>query len=277
MNIFKVDLGPLYGLQGGTLDCILGDCPLDGEHPTWRRPAVLVIPGGDYWACSLREGEPTASFFLSKGFQTFILTYTTCQNGTHYPEPLLQAAAAVDYVRKHAARLHVDPQEVFVVGNSAGGHLTANLAVDYRHASELAGRALDCRPTAVCLSYPVITTKAGYGRSHKNLLDGCTDEQKAQYMQRLELDELVDGDTPPAFIWATAEDDLVPAENALRFALAMARNGVRYELHIFPQGGHGISTCSMEINTGCEPYLRRNAQWLENCASFFRLYTQEGF
>ncbi len=276
MKCFDVSLKELYGLRGGKLDCILGDCPMDKCSQNWKRPALIVIPGGDYWMVSKREGEPVASFFLGKGFQTFILKYSCCDDGVHYPEQLLEAAAAVDHVRKNAENYQVNPDEIFVVGFSAGGHLTANLSVDYAAASDFFGKDLDCKPTAVGLCYPVITTKAGYGGSHKNLLQGCTEEEKVQYMKRLELDELVSENTPSAFIWTTAEDALVPSENALRFALALARKGIRYELHVYPQGGHGSSTCSWEI-CGHEEHLRRSARWMEDCAAFFRLYTTEFF
>ncbi len=276
MKCVSVSLKEEYNLQGGELTCMIADCPLDGEHPEWRRPALIAVPGGNYDWCYQHEGEPFAAYFLGKGFQTFILKYTTSVDGVHYPEQLLELACAVDYVKKHAKEFHVNPDEVFVEGNSAGGHLTANLAVDYQLASKLMGAQLDCRPTAVALSYPVITTKAGYAGSHNSLLKGCTEAEKEQYMHRLQLDELVTKDTPPAFIWATAEDALVPAENAMRFASALARNGVPYELHIYPHGWHGLSTCNAEV-CGQEPYLKKNAQWLENCADFFREYTAEKF
>ncbi len=276
MRCLTVSLKDKYKIQGGELTCLIADCPLDGEHPEWRRPALIAVPGGNYDWCYQHEGEPFAAYFLGKGFQTFILTYTTSRDGVHYPEQLLELACAVDYVRKHAKEFHVNPDEVFVEGNSAGGHLVANLAVDYQYARDLMGEKLYCRPNAIALSYPVITTKAGYAGSHNSLLTGCTEAEKEQYMQRLELDELVTKDTPPAFIWATAEDALVPAENAMRFASALARNGVRYELHIYPHGWHGLSTCNAEI-CGQEPYLKKNAQWLDNCADFFREYTEEKF
>jgi dipeptidyl aminopeptidase/acylaminoacyl peptidase len=47
--------------------------------------------------------------------------------------------------------------------------------------------------------------------------------------------------TPPAFIWHTAADALVPALNSLRFAAALAEHGVPYELHIFQDGPHGLA------------------------------------
>ncbi len=276
MRVIHVALKEHYGVQGGILDGILADCPLDGENPQWKRPAVVVVPGGGYAMCSKREGEPIASFFLSRGFQAFILTYQTCQDGVHYPEQLLEAASAVDYIRSHAQEFYVNPDEVFVVGFSAGGHLTADLAVEYAFASEKMGRQLNCRPTAVGLSYPVISRQTGYVDSHNNLLAGCTEEELTAHSHRLDLDQQVDENTPPAFIWSTAEDSVVPSANALRFALALATHGVPYELHVYPQGEHGLSTCDLEI---CAPerYLQKNGAWLENCASFFRLYTQEPF
>lgn len=275
MQAFHVDLKEFYPLQGGKLSCMLADCPWDENPQAWKRPAVIVVPGGDYVFVSRREGEPVASYFLSRGFQAFILTYDTATEGVHYPQELLQLASAVDYVRKHAGQLHVNPEEVFVVGFSAGGHLTANLAVDYARA-----RGLDCRPTAVGLSYPVISAKAGYPGSHKNLLAGCPEEEKAELTQRLDLDEQVTENTPPAFIWTTAEDDLVPSVNALRYALALAQKGIRYELHVYPQGGHGGSTWDLEVNgwlAGEANLRKKNSRWLENCAEFFRLYTKEAF
>jgi acetyl esterase/lipase len=40
------------------------------------------------------------------------------------------------------------------------------------------------------------------------------------------------------FIWHTANDQIVAAHNALRFAAALARHKVPYELHIFENGVH---------------------------------------
>ena len=47
-------------------------------------------------------------------------------------------------------------------------------------------------------------------------------------------------DTPEAFIWHTAADQAVPVENSLNLALALSAQGVPYEMHIFPQGQHGL-------------------------------------
>lgn len=277
MKTFKVNLKESYSfLQGGTLEGLLMEQPFDGENTNWKRPAVVVFPGGGYAMCSKRESAPIAATFWAKGFQVFILTYLCAPDNARYPEQLLEGAAAVDYVRKHAEEFNVNPDEVFVVGFSAGGHLTGNLAVEHQNVEKLAGVALDCKPTAVGLCYPVISKKHGHQGSYENLLAGYSETEQEEILQRVNLDEYVSEQTPPAFIWATAEDACVPPDNAIRYALALDRRGISYELHIYPRGYHGLSTCDLEVNTEL-PDLERMSRWMDDCARYFRLYTVEKF
>lgn len=277
MKAFTIDLTEKYSfLQGGKLDCILAECPMDGENKAWQRPALIVVPGGGYGMVSKREGEPIASAFFAKGFQVFILWYLCQPDGVRYPEQLLELASAVDYVKKNAKELSVNPDEVFAVGFSAGGHLTANLAVEYASVSEKAGVALDCRPTAVGLSYPVISKKGGHFGSYDNLLNGYSDEAKEELLKTLNLNEAVTENTPPAFIWSTRTDSVVPCDNAIRYAQALSDKGVDFELHVYPRGAHGLSTASLEINPECAE-LATVEHWIGACAKFFRFYTVEKF
>lgn len=283
MKNFQVDLKQEYGLKGGKLQAFVADFPWDGvaQSPNWKRPAVIVVPGGGYAFVSKREGEPVALEFLSRGFHAFVLDYHVCaENGESYPEPLFELAASVDYVKKHAEELCVNPEEIFAVGFSAGGHLTANLAVEWQNVSEKLGKTLDCKPSAVGLSYPVISKKYGHIGSFTNLLWGYSEEAQEELLKTLNLDEAVSEDTVPAFIWTTAQDDCVPPENAIRYALALDKQGIDYELHVYPRLNHGKSTGSLEVNyfTQSDEYQHvRISRWLDDCADFFRLYIEERF
>lgn len=278
MKHFKVDLQSEYPfLKDGELECLLMEFPWDGENTIgWKRPALIVVPGGGYGMCSRREGAPIASEFFARGFQTFVLRYITDGENARYPEQLIELAAAVDYVKKHAREFDVNDQEVFVVGFSAGGHLVGNLAVEYGNVETLTGVALDCKPTAVGLSYPVISDNNGHQGSYQNLLKGYSKEEKEKLLKKLRLDQAVTQETPPAFIWTTATDGVVPADNALRFALALDHCGVQYELHVYPKGEHGLSAVSLEINRS-QPEMEKARAWLNACASFFRMYTTEKY
>ena len=279
MKTYQIDLKKEYGLAGGTLDCMIADCVWRRENYEWKRPAVIVVPGGGYGCvCNDREGEAIALEFLARGFHAFVLNYEVGgENGLPYPEQLLEEAAAVDYVKKHAKEFNVNEKEVFAVGFSAGGHLVANLAVEHHTASQKYGKPLDCKPTAVGLGYPVISSKHGHIGSYQNLLCGYSDEAKEELLKTLNLDEAVSEYTSPAFVWATAEDTVVPPDNAIRFALALDRKRIPYELHIYPKGDHGLATAKEEINIYgkfTQQHLRAQ-KWLEDCASFFRMYCDE--
>lgn len=284
MKAYSVDLAKEYALKGGNLECLVAEFPWDApeQAPNWKRPAVVVVPGGGYSMVSKREAEPIAFAFLNRGFHAFILTYTVAgEAGEPYPEQLLEVASAVDYVRKHAEELKVNPKEIFVVGFSAGGHLTGNLAVEHQNVSEKYGKPLDCKPTAVGLCYPVISKIHGHQYSYEQLLYGYSEEAQAELLKTLNLNESVSEQTPPAFIWATATDKAVPPDNALRYAMALDKQGIDYELHIYPRCGHGVSTADLEINYSndveTDKQLKRISRWTDDCADFFRLYIEERF
>lgn len=279
MKVYNVNLAKEYSfLQGGSLDCLLTEYPYDDEMPKdWALPAIIVVPGGGYGMVSKREGFPIATSFAAKGFQTFVLTYLCAPDGARYPEQLLEEAAAVDYIKKNAKELCVNPNEVFLVGFSAGGHLVGNLSVEYQSMEQKAGVPLDCKPTAVGLSYPVISSKKGHFGSYENLLQGYSEEAKEELLKTLNLDEAVTEQTPPAFIWTTANDGVVPAENALHYALALAKQGIAYEIHVYPDGPHGLSTATLDVNLSLTAQQQWAKRWVEDCARFFRLYTQEKY
>ena len=270
-----VQLKEIYNVQGGTLTVIAADVPFDVGADEWKRPAVIVVPGGGYGMVSKREAEPVAFAFLAKGFHVFILNYLVAPTA-RYPEQLLELACSVDYVKKNADALRLNKDEIFVVGFSAGGHLAGNLSTDYMQAVEAYGDELDCKVAGAGLCYPVITNKKGHVGSYINLLNGYTDEEKEELLKKLNLNEIVNERTAPAFVWATASDQVVPPSNALRYALALDDQNIPYELHVYPVGIHGLSTCDAEVN----PYgdhLAKVSKWIDDCAKFFRLFIKESY
>lgn len=210
-----------------------------------KRKAVLVIPGGGYGFCSDREGEPIAQYYLAMGFNTFVLQYSIHANGKNatWPAPLMDASAAMKYIRDHAEEFHIDSDYVFVVGFSAGGHLAAALGTLW--SDDEIERALGFakgynRPTGMILSYPVIS---GGEYAHRGSFDNILSERKDEPEARAELslENRVTENTVPAFIWSTRPDTTVPVQNSLLFALALADKDIPFEMHIYPKGGHGAS------------------------------------
>ena len=277
MKSYTVSLKEEYAfLQGGDLDCLLMSSPFP-NNDEWKRPAVIVVPGGGYReVCFPREGDPVSTAFMALGYQTFVLKYLCSMQGVHYPEQLLEIAASVDYIRKHAKELNVNEKEIFIVGFSAGGHLVANLSVAYSRIPELAGVNLDCKPTAVSLGYPVISHKYGPEIVFEYLLQGYSDVEKENLIKETNLDEYVSDKTPPTFVWTTAKDNIVPPENSIRYVTALNREGVDYEFHIYPLGEHGLSTGNEEICSYMKE-IPNVSGWVKACADFFRMYSEQRF
>ena len=229
----SIDLTLHYpSLKGGRLTPFILTSLYDGDDPFWIRPAVVVLPGGAHAFCSNREREPVAAKFLAKGYQVFILDYMTSTQGAHYPEQFLEAGCAVDFIKEHASDDHVNREEIFVIGFSAGGHLAANLTCCYGDLSSF-GLEIDASFTALGLGYPVINHHLGYDETHRNLL-GEDFEEKAD---DLDLDSLVKEGHVPTYIMATSNDNYVPSQNALAYAKALSDHHVFYFFAYVSQRG----------------------------------------
>ena len=203
------------------------------------KPAMLVIPGGGYaCVCHDWEGTPIAERFEELGFRTFILRYRVSPH--RFPEPQQDAIRAMRLIRGNAAKWVVIPDNIAVVGFSAGGHLACSLGticagVDASDGDEF--DAVDFMPNGSVLSYAVIT---GGEKAHRGSVDCLMGESTPENIDFFSLERPVSEKTPPAFVWATMEDGLVPPENSIDFALAMKKAGRPCELHGFPHGQHGI-------------------------------------
>ena len=229
-----------------------------------RRKAILVIPGGGYGFCSDREGEPIAHYYLAMGFNAFVLRYTVHANGAQatWPGPLIDASAAMKYIRDHAEELHIDPDYVFVVGFSAGGHLACALGTlwsDDEIEKTLGIEKGYNRPTGMILSYPVISGgKYAHRGSFDNILSERKDDENAR--DTLSLENRVTKDTVPAFIWSTRPDNVVPVQNSLMFALALTEYDIPFEMHVYPRGGHGASLGNAIVSST----LRSISGWIDD-------------
>ncbi len=235
-----------------------------------KRKAILIIPGGAYWLQSDAEADPVAHFFLAEGYNAFILRYSVGRGvDSKWPMPLYEASAAMKYIRDHAEEFCIDPDYVFAIGFSAGGHLTAALGSLWDNdeiEAKLGMKKGYNRPTGTILSYPVISgLEYGHRGSINNILKTERDDEEARRSVSLELH--VSQKTAPCFLWATRTDDAVPVQNTLLYAKALADNKIPFEMHIYPEGPHGLSLGKKYVNC---PYPEVSAwtkdavRWIES-------------
>lgn len=244
--------------------------PHSDEIGGQARPAVIICPGGGYDFCSEREGIPVAMRFAGYAVQSFVLWY---QCKRPFPSELAELAAAVQYVRIHAAEYEVDPNRIFVLGFSAGAHLAGSLAVYWNRPllSDVFGA--DCRPNGHILCYPVISAgEFAHRGSIANLIGWENAENYADNpaADAVSLEKLVSADTPPCFLWHTSDDNVVPVQNSALYMNALAAAGVPFEAHIYPRGAHGLSFADETTSMGDWHLIPVCAHWFADCVAWIR-------
>ncbi|MBQ7399998.1 MAG: alpha/beta hydrolase [Clostridia bacterium] len=208
---------------------------------TPKRPTVIVLPGGGYTNISSREADPIVIRYLARGFNVGLLNYS-CKPSV-FPTALLEALSAIKYIRDNAEKNFSDPNQIYLCGFSAGGHLAASCGTHWHRAESerYFGDVERVKPNGLILCYAVITSEdeAHSGSIRALLGDKYTDEEAREYVS---LEKQVDEKTPTSFIWSTFYDQSVPCENAIMFASALRKAGTPFELHIFEDGPHGVAT-----------------------------------
>ncbi|MDR0313831.1 MAG: alpha/beta hydrolase [Treponema sp.] len=274
MRTFTLDLWEGLDYQGDGKDDYrpsLDAYILKSEAP---RPAVLVLPGSGYVNCSPREAEALAIRFNAAGYHSFILWYS-CAPRLH-PLPILDCCRALTIIRENADDYKLNPEKVAMLGFSAGGHLALSQTLfhqkDFAKATGITPAL--CRADALLLAYPVITSGIYANRNSFNALLGESPGQKL--LELLSLEKQVDANNhaslPPVFLWHTYTDESVLVENSFLLAEALRRASVPLEMHIFPEGKHGLSLAIPETRGGDSANVNlHTAQWFNLCLNWLKL------
>ncbi|MBI2826857.1 MAG: alpha/beta hydrolase [Planctomycetia bacterium] len=226
--------------------------------------AVVVCPGGGYRGLAMSyEGHEVAQWFNELGVTAVVLRYRLAPR-YHHPAPMSDAQRAVRLVRSKAAEWGVDPARIGIMGFSAGGHLASTVATHFDDGNASAADAIDragCRPDFAILAYPVIAMSGEY--MHRGSRDNLLGENPPQSLiDNLSNEKQVTERTPPTFLFHTAADKGVPAENSLMFFQALRRAGVPGELHIYESGPHGVGLARK--NPVLSTWPECLATWLES-------------
>ncbi|MBD5358858.1 MAG: alpha/beta hydrolase [Bacteroides sp.] len=196
------------------------------EKATGR--AVVICPGGGYTHLAVEhEGTDWAPFFNERGIAVAVVAYTMPAGNKDLP--IADAENAIRYLRENAVELNINPDDIGIMGSSAGGHLASTVAT---HATK------ETRPNFQILFYPVITMDPTYTHigSHNNLLgENPGEEMEIMYSS----EKQVTADTPRAVIFYSDDDNVVPPFNGVNYYKALHEAKVPASLFIYPSGGHG--------------------------------------
>jgi acetyl esterase/lipase len=212
--------------------------------------AVLICPGGGYWDLYWQlEGEEVAAWLNSIGATGIILKYRVPRRpddpkGEPARRPLQDAQRAVSLVRSKAEDWGIHPQQIGIVGFSAGGHLAIATATSFEHRTYEPVDDVDkisCRPDFAIGVY-------------------------SGYLKAKDKDEIAPGlhipaGTPPIFLAHGGADIISPPEHSVLMYLALKKAGVPAELHVYATAAHDF---------GVRPSDNPCSTWTQACAIWMR-------
>lgn len=235
------------------LDLDLYPLPKESRH----RPAVLVLPGGGFREHTEHDGQGFAHWLNRMGLHAVVLKYQLVPDP--FPLALAQSRAALDALRSGVLMANVDASQVGVIGSSAGGLLAGLLAT---------GVTLSAEEAPHLTGHPDFHIQS-YGLADLALLPPSAVEallgDNIGWRDELSPAQHVDDATPPTFVWATASDP-PGLPNALEWARALATHDIPVELHIYPEGWHGVGLAN---GVAYGPHGKENiphtAEWATRC------------
>ncbi len=209
--------------------------------------AIVICPGGGFMALSwTNEGTDVAKYLAARGVTAFVLKYRVAHTDGDateefttlikdppkfnalvkpiIPQSIADGVAAVAWVRQHAAEYGISPDRVGILGFSAGGSVTAEVAFHYAPAG---------RPAFVA---PI-------------------------YSAGLMADAPVPADAPPMFIAAATDDNLGLAPKSVELYQKWTAAHQSAELHMYAKGGHGFGMAQHNLPT--DHWIDRFADWLQ--------------
>ncbi|MBA4062940.1 MAG: xylanase [Isosphaera sp.] len=207
--------------------------------------AVVVAPGGGYSILAIEhEGTQVCEWLRDLGVTAVLLKYRVPKRAAQTPDNLAMiqdAQRAVSMVRSRNAELGIDPKRVGMLGFSAGGNLTAWTCLAEKRMYDIPDDKPEppFRPDFAVLVYPAYLTDKGGA---------------------LKPEFAVTKDSPPMF-FAHSSDDPVTSEGSVALYLALKKNGVPAELHLYATGGHGY---------GMRKIPHPAATWPDRCADWMK-------
>ncbi|MEQ8240347.1 MAG: alpha/beta hydrolase [Cyclobacteriaceae bacterium] len=220
------------------------------------KQAVVICPGGGYGILAYDwEGTDIAKYLNAQGVAGIVLKYRLPDEKSNiepHKSPLLDAQQALKLVRLNADKWNIDPNQVGIMGFSAGGHLASTVGTHFDEHS---------RPDFMILIYPVISFSEDFTHmgSRNNLIGKKPKQSMIDYYSN---EKQIKDNTPPTFLVHASDDKGVPVQNSISFYNGLIEKGISAEMHLYPTGGHGFG---LALDKGyLSSWPERLNDWLKN-------------
>jgi acetyl esterase/lipase len=253
------------------------ETPNHDESMGQRRPSLLVSPakgkprgmvivcaGGAYLVKALYEGKKTFEKIRETGMGVALLDYRLKPYALDVT--LSDAQRAIRLVRARATEWNVLPDKIAILGFSAGGHLAGMAATKYDEGDPGSPDPVECvssRPDAAVQCYGSISVVAFPSKEDRLTDSGTEHKRKIAFSPEKNLRE----DSPPFFLWQTGQDEIIDPRQMLNMAKELTDRGIPYEMHLFPNGVHGVALADGDNPHGI-PADTHTARWFELCVEW---------
>lgn len=235
------------------LDVTMPSAPVPGGGE--RRPALVQIHGGAWMVGDKREqGLPLLRHMAAQGWVGFNVNYRLSPAAT-FPDHLVDVKRGLAWIREHADEYGIDPDFVCVTGGSAGGHLTALVALTAGDRSLQPG--FEDADTSVAAAVPFygvydFTPHGAFGADAEIfrrflepfIMKAFVAEEPERYAEASPIHR-VHADAPPFFVIHGDRDTLAPVEDARAFVerlravsdqpvLYAEMQGAQHAFEVFP-------------------------------------------
>lgn len=225
--------------------------------------AVIVCPGGSYcWPGTKTEGTEVAQWLQANGISTFVLKYRVqgivpyithsrlLFRGHQHPDAINDLQQAISYVREHADEYNINPQQLGLMGFSAGGHLAMLGATSANF---------------VAAVYPVVSMSHpdSHKRSRRGLLGEYRKRNKAM-RDSLSIEKHIPKNCPPVFLVNCKDDHTVKPRNSELLDSALTAQGISHRYIQYQTGGHGFGASDTKGTAECRAWKNEFLNWIKS-------------
>jgi acetyl esterase/lipase len=216
-------------------------------QPADPAPAIMFVHGGG-WVAGTRTGTPGMSYFLElarRGYFIASIDYRLAPTST-FPANIQDVKCAVRSLRANAAQYNLDPNRIGAWGASAGGHLVSLLGTSDQSTGWDVGQYLDqsSRVQAVVDMYGIHDLTTEYVVGNVRGLDRMVFRARSQtdpILKQASSTTYASPDDPPFLILHGDLDETVPYTQSVILQDVLTAAGVKSDLVIVHNAGHGFS------------------------------------
>lgn len=202
------------------------------EQPGYR-PAILLLHGGGWRYGSHLETGRWPQVLTKAGFHVFSVEYRLASDDYHtWRDAPRDVHDAYDYIQANANKFAVDPTQLHLLGQSAGGHLALLEAYLRNDAQSVVSLYA---PIDLALDYATSRDKS----SELDFIGGPPKQYENRYRAVSPI-VYVSSHAPRTLIVQGKTDDLVASRNATLLSNSLTEHRIEHELLVLPMTGHSF-------------------------------------